>query len=494
MSLNEQYLAGAILVEDSVIFGLDGLVTADDFQSEPCRAIFEAAKAIKDEGGVVDPAAIARKAKQKGVDIPLKYLAELMDITPTAANFAEYARRVSEDARTRRIKELAQEIQEDNTSTPDELLAKIQQLEAEQEKRNSGGKKGFEIISAQDLQKADLPPVKFLIKDILPEGMSLLTAASKIGKSWMVLDAGLSIAAGKPFMGRETRQCGVLYLALEDSLKRLQERMNDILCGDPVPKDFHFVTKSPKMGDGLLDMLDDHFKKYPNTELVIIDTLQKIRGQALPRESAYAQDYREMETLKDFFEKRGVSAKFVHHNRKMVDDSDPFNMISGTNGIMGAADTIWTITKKRADQEATLHITGRDVMQTDLIIRFDKDNHRWQAVGDANFVNEQQAKLAYDSSPIVKTIKELLKQSKDGEWKGTAKELLAEGKRICNCPISVSSQKLGYELRELDAALMERDGIVHKKSKNGSGAGKHFFFFQNWTDEADAQEQEMLPL
>ena len=495
MTLNEQYVAGAILLEDAVIWGLDGLVAAEDFQSEHCRAIFEAAKAVKDEGGKVDPASIMAKAKQSGVDLPYKFVTELMEVTPTTANFDEYARRVVEDARKRRIKELAQEIQDDLTSSPDQLLDKMQQLAAEQERqRNSGNHKGFDIISAQDLQKAELPPINFLIAKILPEGTSLITAASKIGKSWMVLDMGLCIAAGKPFMGFDTHQCGVLYLALEDSLTRLQERMNDVLGGEPVPKDFHFVTKAPKMGDGLLEMLKDHFRNYPNTKLVIIDTLQKIRGQALPRESAYAQDYREMETLKEFFDKNGVSSEFVHHNRKMGDDNDPFNMISGTTGIMGAADTIWTITKKRADQEATLHTTGRDVMQMDIVIRFDKDSHRWKSVGNADWINEQRAKLAYNSSPIVKTIQELLKQSKDGEWKGTAKELLSEGRRICKRPISISAQKLGYELRDLDAQLLERDGIVHKKSKNGNAGNFHQFFFQSWVDEVEAQEQEMLPL
>ncbi len=328
----------------------------------------------------------------------------------------------------------------------------------------------LQVISAPELQRANLPPVKFLIEGILPDGTSLLTAASKIGKSWMVLDIGLCQAAGRPFMGHKTNQCGVLYLALEDSLHRLQNRMNKILNGTPAPSQFYFTTEAPKLDNGLLDTLDDHLKKHPDTKLIIIDTLQKVRGQSLPREASYAQDYREMETIKGFMDKRGVSVLFVHHNRKMKDDDDPFNMISGTNGIMGAADTIWTITKAhRADDEATLHITGRDVEQSDTVIRFDKGEWRWKKVGSADWLAEQRARLEYDGSPIVKTIKKLLEQSPEHRWDGTAKELLEAGKYIARTYIAADTQRLGYEIKALDKPLFDYDGIVHSTGKNGTG-------------------------
>ena len=160
------------------------------------------------------------------------------------------------------------------------------------------GPQMLNIISAPDLQRADLPPVKYLVEGILPDGTSLLTAASKIGKSWMVLDLGLCQASGAPFMGHKTNQCGVLYLALEDSLNRLQKRMKKILKGKEAPPQFYFTTEAPKLDNGLLDTLDAHLRQYPDTKLIIIDTLQKVRGQSLPRESGYAQDYREMETIK----------------------------------------------------------------------------------------------------------------------------------------------------------------------------------------------------
>ena len=327
-------------------------------------------------------------------------------------------------------------------------------------------------ISAQELQRAGLPPIRFLVDGLLPEG-GLLTAASKVGKSWLVLDLGLCLAFGQPFLGHKTNQCGVLYLALEDSLNRLQDRMNKILSGKPAPDLFHFSTEVPKLDNGLLNTLADYLCRYPSTRLIIIDTLQKVRGQTLPRESGYAQDYREMETIKGFMDKRGVSVLFVHHNRKMKDDDDPFNMISGTNGIMGAADTIWTITKaKRTDEEAALHITGRDVEQSDTVIRFDKGSWTWKQLGAMDW-------LAYDRSPIVKTIKKLLEQSSEHRWDGTAKELMEAGKYVARTYLAVNVTKLGHELKALDKPLLDYNGIVHTAGGNGSGGKKHHFYFQD---------------
>lgn len=352
-------------------------------------------------------------------------------------------------------------------------------------------KPGIMVTTAVDLQKAQLPPTVFLIAGILPEGTTILTAASKVGKSWMVLDMGLSIAEGADFMGHKTKQSGVLYLALEDSPSRLQDRMNKILGGRKAPEGFLFATAAPTLDNSLLDQLDATLQQYPGIKLIIIDTLQKVRGRALPRESGYELDYREMGAIKTHMDKKGVSVLAVHHNRKMKDESDPFNMISGTNGIMGAADTVWTIIKdKRTDNEATLHITGRDVAQSDTVITFDKSSWKWQAMGALDLLTAQREQAAYENDPVVKTIRELLKRH--GEWKGTARELMDEGRKICKHPIAISPQALGYSLRNLDGNLMDYDGIAHDRGKNGNAPGKHYFYFRSWTDQADLQEEIAL--
>lgn len=347
----------------------------------------------------------------------------------------------------------------------------------------------IEVISASDLQKANLPPVKYLVEGMLPAGTTLLTAASKIGKSWMVLHLALCVAAGEPFMGRKTQQCGVLYLALEDSLNRLQDRMNKILQGKPAPEHFYFSTKSPDMDHGLLDMLDEILTQHPEIKLIIVDTLQKIRGQAISsKEHQYAQEYREMGNVKAHMDEKSVSVVFVHHNRKMKDDDDPFNMISGTNALMGAADTIWTITKaKRDSAEATLHITGRDVFQSDTVITFNQDTGTWKAIGAEADVTAAAEWAKYHTNPIVKTIKALLEQSPEKRWDGPMKDLLEAGKVIAETILAPTAQKLGYAVRDLEPKLFQYDSIIHCAPSNGTGGKRHYFYYQG-TDVDNKQD------
>lgn len=167
--------------------------------------------------------------------------------------------------------------------------------------------KGLNIISAPDLQKADLPPTKFLVDRLLPEGTSILAAAPKSGKSWFVLLLGLRIAAGEMFLQWQTHQSGVLYLSFEDTLKRLQSRMNKLLDNAPAPPWFYFSTEIITLEDGLLELIDEHTKQHPETKLVIVDTFQKIRGQSLRGERWYDHDYREAGMIKEAMDKKGMS-------------------------------------------------------------------------------------------------------------------------------------------------------------------------------------------
>ncbi len=332
---------------------------------------------------------------------------------------------------------------------------------------------GLKIVSAQKLQESKLPPVKYLVEDILPHGTSILTAASKIGKSWFVLDMGLKISAGKSFFNKKTEPTGVLYLALEDSHTRLQDRINKVLNHKLAPENFYFLTEVPNLENGLLTELETILTNYPEIKFIIIDTLQKIRGQALLRESAYQQDYREMGLIKKFSDKHEVSIFIVHHNRKLKDDDDPFNMISGTNGIMGALDTIFMITKKsRNDQEAILHITGRDVLQSDTVIQFNKDTCQWEVIGD----KQEMDKKEYENNLIVKAIKELV--NSNGCWKGTASSLIKEAQKL-HIYLSATAQEIGYKIKNLQDDLYKYDRIDYEAISNGNAGKLHCFFRRN---------------
>ena len=292
-------------------------------------------------------------------------------------------------------------------------------------------------------------------------------------------------------MKYNTNIAGVLYLALEDSLSRLQNRMNKVLNGTKAPEHFYFTTESPTLDDGLIEVLEEHLKSFPETKLIIIDTLQKIRGQALPRESAYAQDYREMAVLKSFADKHGISTFFVHHTRKMKDEDDAFNMVSGTNGIMGAADTIFVMTKnKRDDDNAILHITGRDVQQINDMVTFNKDIWKWEKIGDANWINQQREKLEFEQNPIVRTIQYAIETSKNGWWSGKASELLELGEFVTGRAISENPRKLGGALKKFNESrrFEELGNIKMEIANNGSG-GKTYSFHKLSSENLDGFEE-----
>lgn len=347
-------------------------------------------------------------------------------------------------------------------------------------------------ISAATLQGKDIPPIRWIVENLIPAGLNILASPPKYGKSWAVLDLGLSVTAGGRFLGYQTNPCEVLYLALEDSERRLKSRMIKLLAGKNAPAGFHFATAAHDMDNGLFDELEGFLKTHPKTGLIIIDTLQRVRGAVHGKEGAYAADYREVGGLKAFADGHGIAILLVHHLRKMADDSDPFNRISGTNGLMGAADTALVLTKgKRGDENATLSIVGRDVESSDMVLRFNKDTCRWENLGDADWFAEQQARMEYQESGLVRTIKKLLEHG--GEWTGTAQQLLDAGRFIARTSLADSARAVTNKLKGLDNLLLEYDGIAHERKGNGSGGGKHRFYYVDAPQFEELEQSEIDP-
>lgn len=347
-------------------------------------------------------------------------------------------------------------------------------------------------ISAAALQGKDIPPIRWIVENLIPAGLNILASPPKYGKSWAVLDLGLSVTAGGRFLGYQTSPCEVLYLALEDSERRLKSRMIKLLAGKNAPAGFHFATAAHDMDNGLFDELEGFLKTHPKTGLIIIDTLQRVRGAVHGKEGAYAADYREVGGLKAFADRYGIAVLLVHHLRKMADDSDPFNRISGTNGLMGAADTALVLTKeKRGDENATLSVVGRDVESSDTVLRFNKDTCRWENLGDADWFAKQQARMEYQESGLVRTIKKLLEQG--GEWTGTAQQLLDAGRFIARTTLADSARALTNKLKGLDNLLLEYDGIAHERKGNGSGGGRHRFYYVDAPQFEELEQSEIDP-
>ena len=327
-------------------------------------------------------------------------------------------------------------------------------------------KRGVGSIIASDLQDMHIEPPQWLIPNVLPQGLAILCASSKVGKSWMSMQMCLAITTGKNFLDYPTKKAGCLYLALEDSLYRLKDRLNKLLDGDDAPSNFYMGVTAGILDGNLIQQLDEELEEHPDIKLIIIDTLQKVRGTAKKNEIAYATDYRELSELKNYADKHKVCIFLIHHLRKMADENDVFNMISGSNGIMGVCDTIFIIyKKKRQDENATLFMTGRDIRQQDIVLNFDEDKFRWNMVGSAKDEEDKRKKREYESNPLVITIKRLVEDVPLG-WKGAAGDLLKRVFDITGKPYAGSSVGLGKELRNIEEMLYY-NGIEHSTKRSG---------------------------
>lgn len=271
------------------------------------------------------------------------------------------------------------------------------------------------LTSAPELDQKSFSALRYLVERLLSVGTCILAAPSKLGKSWLVLYMGLCIAAGIPWMGFATMRCGVLYCALEDSMARLQDRMRKVLNGIKPPDEFYFLTELPTMDNGLFKALDHYLSQYPHIKLIIIDTLQRVRGKQSAHSSLYAYDYGDLGAFQKYAISRGVTVLFVHHTRKMQDPDDVFNNVSGSTGIMAAIDTTWLISKKRNAEIAKFDIVGREIAKKSFAIKFNSDNFHWELCGTDEEMAEESARAAYHSSPIVRAIKKLVYDSPDNK-------------------------------------------------------------------------------
>jgi hypothetical protein len=253
----------------------------------------------------------------------------------------------------------------------------------------STGQQTPTIFSLQDLLSWELPPVRWAIPDILPEGLTLLAGKPKLGKSWLALSTALAIAAGGVALGTQPVTRGeVLYLALEDNARRLQARSKQLLTSmTGVPEGIDFALAWPRLNEGGVDCLEVYLQAHPDVRLVVIDTWAKIAPRANNRScSQYAGDYEALTPLKALADTYHVSILAVHHLRKMG-SSDVLDEITGSIGITGAVDGTLILKRERGRQEATLFVTGRDVEQEQhLALSFDATTALWTLMGNAEEV------------------------------------------------------------------------------------------------------------
>lgn len=240
--------------------------------------------------------------------------------------------------------------------------------------------------TAAELLAIDLPAPRFIVSSILPEGLTLLASRPKLGKSWLALQLGVSVASNTAALGSLVPTEGsVLYLALEDNPRRLKKRLN-ILLGQGYGKAgwlsrLRLETQWPKFGDGGGEKIAEWINSAANPRLVIIDTLARVRPPKASK-NPYQDDYDDLSGIQVLAEEHGVAILAIHHTRKpTMAAEDIVDEVSGTTGITAAADTILVLKRGRNSAEASVTVCGRDVDGAELGLTLGE--HGWQYEGNA---------------------------------------------------------------------------------------------------------------
>lgn len=238
-------------------------------------------------------------------------------------------------------------------------------------------------LTADVLAAKKFDPVRYVVPGILPEGLTLLAGRPKFGKSFLAMGLGIAVACGGFALGSiECEPGDVLYGALEDSERRLHDRLHKMLPhGRSMPPRLHFATAARRIGEGLEDDLTAWLDDHPQARLVILDTWRCIKPNVSGRGSAYDEDASGLSPLHELSKAHpGVAFIVIHHVRKM-DADDVFDTISGTHGLTGVADTLMVLA--RHGEGAKLCAQGRDLDGYEKALNRDAMTGGWIVTGDA---------------------------------------------------------------------------------------------------------------
>jgi hypothetical protein len=336
---------------------------------------------------------------------------------------------------------------------------------------------GASSIDAADLLELDIPPLAWIVPDLLPEGTTVLAGPPKLGKSCLVYQVAVEVALGGELLGRAIEQGDVLYLALEDGKRRGQTRLRAALGDRGMPRGRLEVRWSAaRLGEGLEAELVDWLDAHPDARLIAIDTLQRVRARGDARRNAYEVDVEDLGRLQSLFRDRAVGLLVVHHSKKDAGD-DFLASVSGTYGITGSVDTTLVIQRKRLETFGKLVVTGRDVAEVEEPVQF--NGMTWsqapRSLAEASFEQAEVYKVIEAEGPIFpKAIADVIGSSRDAVQKLVAK-LVANGSvaRVTGGYVAVAARIVedaeGADEGETDDAAPS----AHSASRAHAGVTTH---------------------
>jgi len=384
----EQATIGAILCGEAFMQAAAAIVSQDDFFHLAHRAIWSAASSLRARGECVDLLTVGSALQDAGtLDATggREYLNKLLDLRAISADHAaHYAQLVRDKAIRRSIARIANDLPGlvlDGKPLPDVLRAvsdhyyRLMAMPAREKA----------AVSAADIMAMDIPEMRWIVPGLVPEGASLLVGRAKMGKSWLALQMAVGVAAGGRVLGSIKVEPGpVLYLALEDSHRRIKSRLAKVLAGQPCPRDLMIATDWQRLNQGGESALDGYCRKA-KPRLLIVDVMQKLRPEGDGRKSVYQVDYSDIAPYQRLANEHRCGVLILHHMNKMKDASDPADMVSGSTGLVGAADGWMLFHRVRGSENAQLQVSGRDVFESRYALDWQNET-LWTLQGEAEEV------------------------------------------------------------------------------------------------------------
>lgn len=232
---------------------------------------------------------------------------------------------------------------------------------------------------AAELYATDFPEPRYLVPGLLPAGLVALGARPKIGKSWMGLQISVAVGTGGQIFDQAVSRGRVLYLALEDSPRRMKNRLQKQQA--PGDADIRFEFAWPSLvNDGMADLIREIERwRY---SLIVIDTLARALGFIDPNKQAEMTMH--LGLLQRIAVDRNMTILLIDHHRKSNGvNSDAVDDLLGATAKAGVLDVAMGLYRERGEKNATLKVTGRDIEERELAVLFDRDTGCWQSLGDA---------------------------------------------------------------------------------------------------------------
>jgi hypothetical protein len=384
----EKLLLGHILITGSIPECIDETL----FAAENSRIIFNAIQETVHAGRIPDMVTVSKRLRETGYTDNIALLATLATDAPLPSRIPEYVRILQGYQDQRKAEYLLKDALED--------LSKGLPIEDIQDRLTTGLAGITEtrqparktLWTAAELANHEFPALRFIVDRLIPTGLSVIAGAPKLGKSWLSLSIALAVANGGNVFGRpeKVQKAGVLYLALEDTGRRLKERLAKLNAG--YPEGLVIQTENPGLA-----WLTGYLTAHREIKLCIIDTWIEF-AKGLRDANSYKETTAYASALKRLADDLDIAIVCVHHTRKgqKGGDADWVDSLMGSQGLAGKADTIIKLARGRGNRDAELTATGRDIEEVEWVMSFDKDLCTWAYIGDKAEVlagNAQQSIL-----------------------------------------------------------------------------------------------------